>query len=124
MFFPVLGELEGLDRLPLLVVGSLLLTIVCVLPASIIMLIAAKKLMACAPRWPAYVIGGAAVYSPLVPILLNPIVRNISLGLPYSKIIGVLNVVSWLVGIASSIAILTVCKRFADLHINSNDTNA
>jgi hypothetical protein len=121
MFILILAVLERINPFAIVAFMYLVFMIVGGLPAPIIMLVAAKKLMSCSPRWPAYVIGGAAVYHLLMQIpqlMHSPIAENLAFRLPtetYLKIIRIASGVNWFVGLASAIAILTVCKRLASV---------
>ena len=110
--------------------GSLLFIVVRGLVGPILMLVAAKHLMTCPSKWPAHVIRWAAVYGLLmnVPnIMINPLMQNMGIGLrneTYFKVVPYLSPLSFIVGLASAIAVLTVCKRLATMHRPSTNRDA
>ena len=105
---------------------SLVFRIIGGVTGPIIMLVAAKKLMRIPSRWPAYVFSLTAVYSILSQALyvtIHPIVQNLGYGLrieTYVKISQVLVPIGLLLSLATSIAVLTVCKRLARSFNESN----
>ena len=105
---------------------SLVFRIIAAWAGPIIMLVAAKKLMRIPSRWPAYVIGGGAIYNLLLSplnIMTHPIVQHLHVGISletYAKIGTYLYPVSWLLSFACAFSMLTVCKRLAEANRNLN----
>jgi len=99
--------------------GAIVCTILVSIAYSVILIVAAKKILVCNSRWPAYVILCSAIFSVLSLVLslsLNPIARTHGLGIrieTYTKLSAIVTPLGWIVHIGLAIAVLAVCRRLA-----------
>lgn len=106
------------DAVMVLVVFFFKLTMGLVLP--ILSLLAARHLLRCPSKWPAYAIGGAALFvlfSQFFYLLLDPVAqRLIGVEIKVEDLvqwIGLLTMTGWVVGIINGVALITVSRRLA-----------
>jgi hypothetical protein len=129
-----LAQLQTTDRqFSLMIIAtflSLILRVIGSIAGPIILIIAARKIMVGRSQWPGYVILVHAIYALIayVPfILIHPIIQNLGWGLrieTYAKITTILSPISWIMSLASAIAILTVCRRLAQFSKSHDNQSA